>query len=63
MVLDAKQGPMTHVGVCRRIGHQLGINTETLRGWVTQAEIDNGGTGGHHQQRDRSGRGTGARGP
>ncbi len=42
MVLDAKQGPMTHVGVCRRIGHQLGINTETLRGWVTQAEIDTG---------------------
>ena len=42
MVLDAKQDPMTRVGACRRIGQQLGINSETLRGWVTQAEIDTG---------------------
>lgn len=27
---------------CRRIGEQLGINTDTLRGWVKQAQIDAG---------------------
>ena len=32
MVLDAKQDPLTRVGACRRIGQQLGINPETLRG-------------------------------
>ena len=27
---------------CRRIGDELGINTDTLRGWVQQAQIDTG---------------------
>jgi transposase len=27
---------------CRRVGEQLGINRDTLRGWVKQADIDAG---------------------
>ena len=27
---------------CRRIGGQLGISAETLRGWVARAEVDAG---------------------
>jgi len=27
---------------CRRVGEQLGINTDTLRGWVKQAQVDAG---------------------
>jgi transposase-like protein len=27
---------------CRRIGEQLEINADTLRGWVKQAQIDTG---------------------
>jgi transposase len=42
MVIEARQDPMTRTGACRRIGQQLGINPETLRGWVNQGEIDAG---------------------
>ena len=27
---------------CQRVGAQLGINVDTLRGWVKQAQIDSG---------------------
>lgn len=42
LVMDAKKDPDSRKGACRRIGEQLGINPETLRGWVNQTEIDGG---------------------
>lgn len=43
MCLDAledKSEPQR--GVFRRVGEQLGINPETLRGWVRQEQVDAG---------------------
>ena len=43
LVLDAKSEAGGNAkGACKRIGDQLGISAETLRGWVNRAEIDAG---------------------
>jgi len=42
LTLDARRDPASRPGACTRIGDQLGINAGTLRGWVTQAEVDAG---------------------
>lgn len=33
---------LTITGACSRVSEQLGINRDTLRGWVKQAQIDAG---------------------
>jgi transposase len=42
LVLDARDEGGVRRGVCTRAGEQLGIPSDTLRGWVQRAEIDQG---------------------
>ncbi|TNM59250.1 transposase, partial [Streptomyces sp. NP160] len=42
MAVEARRDPATRPGALARIGGQLGINAETLRNWVSQAEVDEG---------------------
>ncbi len=42
MAVEARQNPAARDGAIARIADQLGINRETLRNWVTQAEVDAG---------------------
>ena len=42
LVIEARQDSQSGRGAAGRIGAQLGIPTDTLRGWVERAEIDTG---------------------
>lgn len=42
MAVEARKDPATRPGAIPRIADQLGMHRETLRGWVRQAEIDEG---------------------
>lgn len=46
MVLEIRREPRDHVGVSGQVAKRLGIGTESLRGWVKQAEIDGGSAAG-----------------
>ena len=46
MVLDARDEAGGRRGACATISQQLGVNPDTLRGWVHQAEIDGGSRSG-----------------
>ena len=46
LAVEARKDPASRSGALARIGGQLGINPETLRNWVTQAEIDGGSRAG-----------------
>ena len=42
MVLEIRAHEGNGRGELARVGRQLGVHPEALRGWVRQAEIDNG---------------------
>jgi transposase len=42
MVLELREQTGQRIGTIARVAEQLGINKETLRNWVGQAEVDDG---------------------
>ena len=42
LVLDVRDEAGGRRGVCTRVGQQLGVPPDTLRGWVHRAEINEG---------------------
>ncbi len=46
LVLDSEGEPGGRRGACARVGGQLGVNADTLRGWVIQFEVNQGGRAG-----------------
>ena len=42
LVFEVRAETGNERGSIARVGHQLGINTETLRNWVNKAEVDSG---------------------
>jgi transposase len=41
-LVDGDENGISVTSACRRVGEQLGINTDTLRNWVKQVQIDDG---------------------
>jgi transposase len=41
-LVEDSDGDLGVTTACRRVGEQLGINADTLRGWVKQTRVDAG---------------------